>query len=299
MATDLDGRQTAHGPVRAFRNKVRKVLPDAVVAIRAHKAVHGTYPAVFRPVAFNEKVLFRKLFDRRPILVRFHDKLRVRDYVADRLGAAVLPVLHFAGDRPETIPFDTLPDRFVVKPGHASGLVRIVTDRQRLDPRAVIEECRAWLRHDYYRQTREWVYRHIPPRIMVEEFIDDGSGAAPKDYKFFVFDGRVRLIQVDAGRFTEHRRSFYDTGWRRLDFTLRHEPIAGEVARPRHLAAMLAAAECLGAGMDFVRVDLYDTGSRFYFGEITTCPGSGLERFHPVEYDRYVGAFWRLAGTRS
>ena len=286
------------GLVRAFKRRVRSVLPDSVVAIRMHAAVHGGYPNVLRPSTFNEKVLFRKIFDRRPILTQFHDKLRVRDYVAERLGDGVLPKLLVATERPETIPFDVLPDKFVVKPSHASGLVTIVTDRRGIDREAIIAECRAWLRTDYYRQTRERVYRDIPRRIMVEAFIDDGTGGAPNDYKFFVFDGKVRLIQVDAGRFAEHRRSFFDTDWRRLDFTLLYHPIAGDVPRPPHLAQMVAAAERLGQGIDFIRVDLYDTEPRFYFGEITTCPGSGLERFHPVEYDRHVGAFWQLARAR-
>ena len=291
------GRDAA-AAVRAFKRGVRAVLPDRVVAVRTYRAVHGRWPSLFRPVTFSEKVLFRKNFDRRPILALFHDKLRVRDYVAERLGADMLPPLLLVTERPETIPFDDLPDRFVIKPSHASGLVAIVTDRRTLDRAAAIAQCHGWLRHDYYRQTREWMYRQLPRRIMVEAFIDQGTGGTPNDYKFYVFDGKVRIIQMDVGRFAGHRQGFFDTGWRRLAFALQYEPIRGAVAPPTHLDRMIAAAERLGEGMDFIRVDLYDTDRQCYFGEITTCPGSGLDTYHPPGFDHWLGAFWHLAKTR-
>ena len=43
------------------------------------------------------------------------------------------------------------------------------------------------MKRSYYKETLEWAYKHIEPRIIVEEFIDDGSGTAPNDYKLFVF----------------------------------------------------------------------------------------------------------------
>ena len=36
----------------------------------------------------------------------------------------------------------------------------------------------------------------------------------PKDYKFFTFNGKVHIIQVDGERFSGHRRSLYDPDWR-------------------------------------------------------------------------------------
>lgn len=280
--------------LRTIKARVRPMLPDAVVAIRMYRAVHGKYPNILNPSTFNEKVLFRKIFDRRPVLSQFHDKVAVRGYVAERLGAAVLPRLLFVGERPDLIPFDDLPGKFVVKPSHASGMVVIVTDKNSIDRAEIIEKCQSWLRVDYYLLTREWVYKGIPRRIMVEEYIDDGTGDVPNDLKFFVFDGKVQLIQVDASRFTGHRRTFFDTDWNQLAFTLLYEKIPAAVPRPRHLAEMVAAAECLADGLDFIRVDLYDTPSQLTFGELSACPESGLGRFHPADHDRRIGALWRL-----
>jgi hypothetical protein len=72
------------------------------------------------------------------------------------------------------------------------------------------------------------------------------------------------------------------------------EKIVEDVARPKNLAAMIAAAETLGRGLDFVRADFYDTGDRIYFGELTMTPGCGHNRFRPKELDLSFGKRWLL-----
>ena len=78
------------------------------------------------------------------------------------------------------------PGEQLLKPTHFSGLVRLITDKSVVDRAALVTLCRDWLRRDYYDEARERVYRKIKPRILVEQFIDDGSGGAPNDYELFV-----------------------------------------------------------------------------------------------------------------
>ncbi|HCB74662.1 MAG TPA: hypothetical protein DEP91_00545, partial [Sphingomonas bacterium] len=61
---------------------------------------------------------------------------------------------------------------------------------------------------------------------------------------------------------------------------------------PAALARMIEGAETLGAGFDFVRVDLYDIAGTPRFGELTFYPGSGLDRFDPPSLDRLLGRLW-------
>jgi TupA-like ATPgrasp len=70
------------------------------------------------------------------------------------------------------------------------------------------------------------------PRILVEEFIDDGTGTAPIDYKLFVFGGTVEFIQVDTGRSTDHRRRLYTPAWKKLDVRFEYDDVDGDVPRP-------------------------------------------------------------------
>ena len=91
-------------------------MPDWFLQIRARRKAHGVFPRIIRPVTFSEKVLHRNLFDRRTMLTEVADKASVRSYVEQRLGPQILPKLYYLTSRPDTIPFDELPDRFVVKP---------------------------------------------------------------------------------------------------------------------------------------------------------------------------------------
>jgi hypothetical protein len=283
-----------------FKAITRKCVPgivrDLIAGVRAHHATHGEYPRLVRPRTFNEWILRRKVFDRRPILTQLTDKFAVRHYVAQRLGPEILPAVYSINSNPAGIPFADLPQRFVVKPTHGSGWVRIVLDKAALDIEELVNTCNHWLKSSYYNRTRERQYRRIPPRIIVEEFIDDGSGAAPMDYKFFTFHGKVHLIQIDGFRFTHHRCALYDRDWRDTGARVQMDRFEGSIREPPNLGLMLQTAERLGAEMDFVRVDLYDVGSRIYFGEMTTTPGGGFIRFDPYAMDEHLGRLW---GARS
>jgi len=257
-----------------------------------------------------KKILCRNIFDRRPILSRIADKAAARSYVAERLGPSVLTDLYCLTDTPETIAFDDLPDRFVVKPTHGSGWIRLVKDKAHLDRAELIATCRDWLSRSYSREAFESIYRNIRPQIMIEQYVDDGTGSRPTDYKLFVFHGHVHLIEVHIGRCEDHRTGLYIREWEPIPvkgFVTRrgssepnpYKPLEQDLERPAHLTEMIEAAECLGKDWDFIRADLYDTPQKVYFGEITLMPAAGRERFEPEEHDSYLGSLWRpVAGNR-
>lgn len=284
--------------LRSVKSQIRQRLPHWVILIREHRRILGEMPRLIRPATFSEWVLRRNLFDRRPLLSLIADKVAVRSYVEERVGARLLPQLFHVTTRPETIPFDTLPSRFVVKPNHGSGWYQVVDDKASLDRAALIETCYEWLGRSYYEETGEIVYRHIQPKILVEQFIDDGSGGPASDYKLFVFGGRVEFIYVVTDRLHDHKRRLYTPAWERLNVQIESEAAEGDVPPPPHLAEMIATAEILGREWDFVRVDLYDTPDQLYFGELTLTPGGGRFRFYPRDYDRYLGTLWRQAAAR-
>jgi TupA-like ATPgrasp len=273
----------------SIKERVKKALPSWLLLIRKYRKAHGVFPNLVHPATFNEKTLYRILFDRRLVLRRVADKAAVRSYVESRLGPQVLPKLYCLTTRPETIPFDQLPDRFVVKPTHGSGWVQIVTDKSALDRGALIDTCNRWLNQSYYEITREWVYKGIAPQIMVQELIDDGSEAVPNDYRLFVFDGTVELIEVNVGRLSRGRVRLFTPTWEKLA-----PKLGGDVPRPAHLAEMIAAARTLCGNLDFVRVDFYDTAERLYFGELTTSPECAMGRFLLEGLDGHLGGCWQL-----
>ena len=74
------------------------------------------------PKTFSEKLQWLKIYDFRPEYTTMADKYLMRQYVAERIGEGHTIPLLGVWDDPEEIDFDTLPDRFVLKCNHNSGL---------------------------------------------------------------------------------------------------------------------------------------------------------------------------------
>lgn len=268
-----------------------------------------------RPETFSQKLLFKMVHDRRPILTTFADKVAVRDYVARTVGAEVLPDLYAVATDPGDLDPDSLPTEFVVKPNNASALVWIVSDRlvpaaasdaagapppglvtttrAALDWDLLVETTRTWLTTRYGDELLEWAYLGVPPRILVEEYLADPDGQVPADYKLLVFHGRVRLVEVHSRRFSGHRVDVFTPDWDPVEAELAFRPEGGELERPASLDRMVEVAEALGQDTDFVRVDLYDVAGRVVFGELTSYPaGLTAPRYYPDSLD--LGRYWTL-----
>jgi hypothetical protein len=285
-----------------IKNLFRDYVSDPATSILQYRNVHGVWPRVIFPRNYTEKILHRKVFDGRWLLVELSDKAAVYDYVKQRLGHSVLPKLYHVTSDPAGIPFHDLPNSFIIKSTHASGQTRIIYDKSELDEKAKIELislCSQWLEVDYSRKG-EWWYGKIAPRIMIQELIEDGTPKAPLDYKFWVFDGKVRFVQVNQGVHEPgaFAATLYDPSWTRLDVVTtyrgeRHQP-GKDIPRPKRLDEMLRAAEILGDGLGFVRADFYANDERIYFGELTHAPNNGMAGYDPPEFNEYLGSLWSV-----
>lgn len=270
-----------------------RFVSDRDYLARLYHAKLGTWPNLEAPHGFNEKILFKMLHDRRPGLTLFSDKLRVRDYVRKAAPALSFPELYWWSSRAEGLPFDALPSAFVLKANHGSGWNCLVRDKSTLRRPDLVRLGKRWLDSDFTIVGREWAYRNIRRALYAEQLLQDSGASMLPDYKLFVFNGKVRLIQVDRDRFTRHTQVLYDERWNFVEGTV--AAAQGErIEKPRSLALMIETAEALSAGIDFLRVDLYDVDGRVYFGELTSSPNKGLSPFRPPSLDHLLGGWLNL-----
>lgn len=120
------------------------------------------------------------------------------------------------------------------------------------------------------------------------------DGGIPDDYKFFVFGGRCRYIQVDSGRFGTRTQDFFRADWQHLPLSAGPPWADPRPERPARLTEMIELAERLGQDTDFVRVDLYDAHGRIVFGELTSFPAGGDSPFHPEYFNDEFGSHWTV-----
>ena len=247
-------------------------------------------PHFRNPVTFNEKINWRILNDRRPILEWTCDKLAMKEHAVKVSGLQVPRTLWVGTDLRELANAE-LPEHWVLKPNHRSGEVFFGHGRPDLPSLTTITA--KWLRSVEAEKLREWAYSKARPLFLAEELLGV-PGSPPSDYKFFVFAGQVAAVQVDTDRHTEHHRRLYLPDWSPLEVTSGVYPLAPIEPPPVNLDKMLAIASELGHPFDFIRVDLYSIDGETSFGELTPYAGSGLDRFTPASFDTDLGAKWSL-----
>jgi hypothetical protein len=222
------------------------------------------------------------------------DKAAVKDFVKERAGAEfVIPTIGVYGSVAE-VDREKLPDAFVLKATHGSHWNVVVEDKSKVDWRAVEKKADKWLHSNLYYKFGEANYRYIQRRIVVEDYLREPSGDL-RDYKFLCFHGEPRYVLVDAFRFTHHERAIYDMDWKRVPITMQFARLREEVPRPEGLGVMMEVCRKLARDFAFVRVDLYWTGGRVYFGELTFTPSAGLLKITPGDYDYAMGEMLDLS----
>ncbi len=299
------GRALLALPRSVFRSAIAPCLSDEAWCRTMFAWAHGCPPDLENPQTLNEKIQWLKLYNRRPDFARWADKYAVRDLISHALGEQYLVPLLAVADDPRRIDFAALARPFIVKPNHSSGQTLVVRHETGVHWPSVVRQCRGWLKTNLYREGREWQYKDIPPKIMVERLLLDEDGNIPLDYKCHCIHGEVVAIQVDLDRYANHRRNFYDANWSRLPFTWSvcagdrpMWPQGRDVEKPDALPTVICMSEQLARKFPYVRVDWYIVGGRVYFGEVTFHHGGGYERILPVEWDARLGAMLKLPARR-
>lgn len=143
---------------------------------------------------------------------------------------------------------------------------------------------------NYYWRAREWPYKNVCPKLMVEQLISE-TDRDIRDYKFFCFNGVPKFLKVDYDRFTSHKANFYNLKWEKLPFSEKGIPSDPHhiEKRPLNFESMVEYARTLSKGIPFVRVDFYNISGKIYFGELTFYPGDGSMEFVPDEWNLKIG----------
>lgn len=277
-----------------FYNLIQKGNEDIRIVKQQYREKFDRELDLVSPKSFNEKLQWIKVFDKNPLYSNLVDKYMVRDYVKERAGDLILNEIYGIYENFDEINFDSLPEKFVIKATHGSGWNIICENKKELDLSSVKLDVDRWLSDNYYNYGKEFAYKNITPRIIIEKYIQNEETNTLNDYKFFCFGGDPRFIQVDVDRFQDHRRNFYDLDWKKLPFELHYKSYNSEVTRPKMLQEMVEVSAKLSKGLKFARVDLYDLDNQVVFGEITLYPGNGLEKFNPSEFDLTTGSYLKL-----
>ena len=238
------------------------------------------------PKTFNEHILARKVFMNEDNLTQYTDKYEVRFYVEKTIGSQFLVKNFGVWENPEEIPFDKLPQQYVLKATHGSGWNIIVRDGQKVNTMEIVQKLKGFLKENYYTYGREKNYRLIQPRIVCEEFIEGVSGRSIIDFKVFCFGGCAKFYSVTYFENGKQHFNIFDLSDGCLEIRDRYENIDEII----HLAQKLAKP------FDFVRVDFYIAKQGIFFSELTFHSGGGIRPIKPMEFDYKLGRYFDTIG---
>ncbi|AIJ10451.1 MULTISPECIES: ATP-grasp fold amidoligase family protein [Edwardsiella] len=256
------------------------------------------------PQTFNEKIIFRMLFDRNQRFTALADKVSARAFITQQIGEKyVVPTLGIYSSF-DQIDFAALPQKFVIKCSHDSASAIICTDKDKFDIASAREKISFYLSRNMYVTTRERHYKNIVPRIICEQYLDVFGGAdrdiTPELLRVHCFAGQPKFIEVD---FTDARGeesvNIYDQEWQRQEVAVGYigtrypNNLDERIRRPARLDAMLTLSRQLSADFDYCRMDWFLVGDDIYFSEFTFTPCAGRMRFFPASFDRRFGEQWR------
>lgn len=251
------------------------------------------------PRTLNEKVLWLKFntYWNDPVIKQCADKYRVREYLQEKGFSELLIPLIGAYDVVEEVPWDSLPECFVMKLNSGSGCNLIVPDKDKLDIADAKKTMKKWMKSRFWLQFAEMQYKDVKPYILIEEFLGTSTGERPVDYKFHCINGKSKYVMVcmDRGSETGLRLYYFDREWNLMPFTQAAIDDKDRVIpKPEHIDEAFDYAEKLAQDFPYVRVDLYIVNGRIYFGELTFTPAAGMSTRLLPEADLKLGEELRL-----
>ena len=250
------------------------------------------------PVSYSEKLQWLKLYYHRPEFTAMADKVKVKQYVAERIGEEYVVPLLGVWDKPEHIEWEKLPKKFVLKTNHDGGNYGVVICRniETFDKKKAIKRLRKSLKRDTFLLGREWPYKNIERKVFAEQYIEDDAVDDLPEYKFFCFDGKAKMVNVVTERQSPSgvKFDYFDEHFNHLDLKNEYPHAAKPPKKSESFDLMKSLAEEMSVGIPHVRVDFFEAGGRVYFSEFTFFNGGGLVVFQPQEYDYTLGQYIQL-----
>lgn len=252
---------------------------------------------VKNPLTIQDKLAWLKINDVTPLKTKCADKILLHDYVKEKIGKDICIPIIATYKSPEEIDWSSLPNSFVIKCNHGSGMNIIVKDKKNINKSEIKSKLSVWLNTNFALQNcYEMHYADIERRILIEEYkADEKQKDSLLDYKFWCFNGEPMLYTINDG--VGHGKIMYYN----MDGT--PNDLYGNKSKkrekPKNFELMCDYAKTLSSDFKFVRVDFYEVNNIVYLGELTFIPGAGLFKYKDRETDILVGNMLKLSNNKK
>lgn len=279
----------------SIQEKYYRLINDKTYIMNVFKLRTGEVLNLNNATTMNEKIQWLKMNDKDARYSRIVDKYEVKKYVKEKIGEYYVPTIGIWNSFLE-IEFDKLPDKFAIKCTHDNNNCLICEDKREFDVEKARTVIDRGINTNFYWITREWPYKTIKHRIIVEPLLRDKMGSL-EEYKFMCFNGEPLFFWIRSEENGILTRNFYDINGRKLDYSFGNAPEKRTaIIDDMILADIKEKVRALAEGFKHIRVDTYRVGSKFYIGEMTLYTGSGMDKWHPYIESMKYGNLIRIDG---
>ena len=241
---------------------------------------------------FQEKLNYLMIHESPEYKADIVDKIKIHEYSKKVLGKDICPPILKIYDNVSEININELPDKFVLKCNHGSGMNIICKDKKNFNLENAKSKLNNWMNINYGLNTREFQYIFIEKKIFAAQYLIDNI----IDYEVYCFNGKPKFVRVhklldERSHVTLH--NYYDLNWNLTDIEtgLNHyirDPNI-KIEKPNNLNLMLDYAIKLTKDFVFVRVDFYEINNTVFLSELTFTPSNCLNKFKNEEQRLYLG----------
>ncbi len=285
-------------PTKLYRNILR-ILPTKPAIYLIYFRGYHKILNLKNPKTYGEKIQWLKIYGNLEEVSNYVDKYEVRNFIEKSIGVEYLNELYGVYDDVESIDFDKLPCKFVLKNTNGSGAVLICKDKKSFNVQKAKKIMKKWLNDDYYKEKKEPQYKNIKNRIIIEKYMEDSTGSLT-DYKFYCFNGKVYCYGVFYDRFENKKIDFYDRSGNKLkNVKTSNVQNSNKIEKyDSRIKKMIELAEKLSDNFTMVRVDFYYCNNKIIFGELTFTDGAGSDPWTPRKFDYEMGSKIELLNIR-
>lgn len=261
------------------------------------------WPNFKQPKDVNEKINWMKFYGDTSLWPILADKYAVRGYV-EKLGLKdILIPLIGKWDSVDEIPWNDLPNQFVMKCNNGCGDIIICRNKSKFDIEKTKAHFRKHLNEKLSILSGEPHYARIKPCIIAEELLDASTQPCNStsliDYKIWCFNGKPEFTYCVWNRKHFYANvASYDMNWKFHPewsvWTSHYVKPDIEIDKPQCFNRLREVASILSSGLPVSRIDLYVVDNKVYFGEITMTSQGGYMDYFTQDFLDKMGQLTKL-----
>ena len=248
-------------------------------------------------ITFQDKLNYLLIYESPEDKASIVDKLLLRNYSQKILGKNICTPIIKIYNNVDEINLEELPDKFVLKCNHGSGMNLFCEDKSKFDLPEAKLQIKEWMNINYGVKSFEYQYLNVKRKIIAEPFLDKEI----INYKFSCFNGEPKLIRVKCKKNGTNIYNIYYTNWTISNIEIASEKyiITNTFKKPINFEKMLEYARLLSSNFCYCRVDFYEVNKTIFLGEITFTPFNSKVQYKDNKTEIYLGNLLNISSIKS